>query len=89
MAWLEFMVADDAACPETAPEETRVIVGRLLEQLAPEDRLVITLVDLEHKSVAEVCQLTGWNGPLVKIRAFRARRKLRQIAEKLYGEKNL
>lgn len=89
MAWLEFMVADDAACPETAPEETRVIVGRLLEQLAPEDRLVITLVDLEQKSVAEVCQLTGWNGPLVKIRAFRARRKLRQIAEKLYGEKNL
>lgn len=89
MLWLEFMVADDAGAPDTAPEETREIVGRLLAQLSPEDRLVISLMDLEQKSVAEVCQITGWNGPLVKIRAFRARRKLKSLAEKLFKGKRL
>lgn len=89
MLWLEFMVADDTGAPDTAPEETREIVGRLLAQLSPQDRLVISLMDLEQKSVAEVCQITGWNGPLVKIRVFRARRKLKSFAEKLFKEKRL
>lgn len=89
LRWLEFMVSEEAAVPEAAPEETRELVGRLLGQLSPEDRLVVSLMDLEQKSVAEVTQITGWNGPLVKIRAFRARRKLRACAEKLFNEKSL
>ncbi len=89
LRWLEFMVSEEAAVPEAAPEETRELVGRLLGQLSPEDRLVVSLMDLEQKSVAEVMQITGWNGPLVKIRAFRARRKLRACAEKLFNEKSL
>jgi RNA polymerase sigma factor (sigma-70 family) len=89
LRWLEFMVSEEAAVPEAAPEETRELVGRLLGQLSPEDRLVVSLMDLEQKSVAEVTQITGWNGPLVKIRAFRARRKLRSFAEKLFKEKSL
>jgi RNA polymerase sigma-70 factor (ECF subfamily) len=89
LRWLEFMVSEEAAVPEAAPEETRELVGRLLGQLSPEDRLVVSLMDLEQKSVAEVTQITGWNGPLVKIRAFRARRKLRSFAEKLFKDKSL
>jgi len=89
LRWLEFMVSDEATVPDASPEETREIVGRLLGQLSPEDRLVVSLMDLEQKSVAEVTQITGWNGPLVKIRAFRARRKLRSFAEKLFKEKSL
>jgi RNA polymerase sigma-70 factor (ECF subfamily) len=56
-------------------------VGKLLSQLPPKDRLVITLLDLEEKSVKEISELTGWSPSLVKVRAFRARRKLRKLAK--------
>ncbi len=65
----------------------REIVEKLLAQLVPADRLVLTLLHLEGRSVAEVRQITGWNGPVIKVRAFRARRKLRKHFEKLMAEK--
>ncbi len=65
----------------------REIVEKLLAQLAPEDRLLLTLLHLEGRSVAEVHALTGWNVPLLKVRAFRARRKLRKHFEKLMAER--
>lgn len=80
-AWLEFMLVDEAALPDTAPASARELLEKLLSQLPPDDRLVICLLDLEQKSVREIAQLTGWNIPLVKVRAFRARQKLRKLAE--------
>ena len=79
----------------TGPEEleplqnvaAREIVEKLLAQLAPADRLVLTLLHLEGRSVAEVRQITGWNAPVIKVRAFRARRKLRKCFEKLMAER--
>ena len=65
----------------------REIVEKLLAQLAPADRLLLTLLHLEGRSVAEVRQITGWNVPVIKVRAFRARRKLRKQFEKLMAEK--
>jgi RNA polymerase sigma-70 factor (ECF subfamily) len=67
---------------DVAPDDAlaaRELVGKLLDQLKPEDRLVIQYLDLEQKSVAEISQLTGWNPTLVKVRAFRARRKLQRF----------
>lgn len=61
----------------------RELVHKLLDQLKPEDRLVIQLLDLEQKTIAEIAQLTGWNTSLIKVRAFRARRKLRKALEEL------
>lgn len=55
------------------------LVHKLLEQLKPDDRLVIQLLDLEQKTIAEINQLTGWNASLIKVRAFRARRKLQKL----------
>ena len=66
---------------EAHPSETMAaneLVGKLLDCLGPEDRLVITMLDLEEKSVAEISELTGWGASLVKVRAFRARAKLRK-----------
>ena len=80
-AWLEFMLVDEAARPDTAPASARELLEKLLSQLTPDDRLVISLMDLEEKSVKEIAALTGWNIPLIKVRAFRARRKLRKLAE--------
>jgi RNA polymerase sigma-70 factor (ECF subfamily) len=80
-AWLEFMLADESAPPDSEAASARELLERLLSQLKSEDRLVITLLDLDQRSVKEISQLTGWSIALVKVRAFRARRKLRKVAE--------
>lgn len=53
------------------------LLKRLLEHLSPEDRIIIQLLHIEEKSVAEISAITGWNATLIKVRAFRARRRLR------------
>ncbi|HEX7863238.1 MAG TPA: sigma-70 family RNA polymerase sigma factor [Verrucomicrobiae bacterium] len=62
---------------------TRDLADRLLETLPPRDRLILTLLDLEERTVAEVSKLTGSPEAVVKVRAFRARRKLRKELERL------
>jgi RNA polymerase sigma-70 factor (ECF subfamily) len=82
-AWLDYLVAESSAEPESGASDAREVLEKLLAQLAPPDRLVITLLDLERRPVKEIAQLTGWSMALVKVRAFRARRKLRSLAEAL------
>jgi RNA polymerase sigma-70 factor (ECF subfamily) len=53
-----------------------------LAKLSAKERLVITLLELEDRSVQEVADLTGWSAANVKVRAFRARGVLRQLLEK-------
>ena len=62
---------------------TRDLADRLLETLPPRDRLILTLLDLEERTVAEVSEMTGSPEAVVKVRAFRARRKLRKELERL------
>ena len=57
----------------------RKLVTELIAQLPPEDRLVITLLHLEEKSVEEVHALTGWSRSAIKVRAFRARAKMKKM----------
>lgn len=61
----------------------RELVQKLLDQLKPDDRLVIQMLDLEQKTLIEIAGLTGWSTTLIKVRAFRARRKLQKLFEKL------
>ena len=53
-----------------------------LNQLDAPERLVITLLELEEKSVREVAALTGWSETNVKVRTHRARQRLKQVLEK-------
>jgi RNA polymerase sigma-70 factor, ECF subfamily len=55
------------------------LVTQLIAQLSPEDRLVVTLLHLEEKSVEEIHALTGWNRSAIKVRAFRARAKMKKM----------
>jgi RNA polymerase sigma-70 factor, ECF subfamily len=55
------------------------LVTELISQLSPEDRLVVTLLHLEEKSVEEIHALTGWNRSAIKVRAFRARAKMKKM----------
>ena len=65
---------------------SRELVQKMLARLNPEDRLVITLLHLEQKSVEEVRQVTGWSAALVKVRAFRARAKMKKHLSELMEE---
>ena len=77
--WLESLRRDDASPPIDDVLAAREAVDALLAGLLPKDRLVLTLLDLEERSVAEVSAITGWSRTLVKVRAFRARRRLRAV----------
>jgi RNA polymerase sigma-70 factor (ECF subfamily) len=86
--WLErFAKAPDSAS-ETA-DAARQLIEKVLEQLNPAARLVITLLEIEDRSVKEISKLTGWSVPLVKVRAFRARAEMRKILKKIAHDKYL
>ena len=80
---LDAVMTDDKAVEVGEAMAAHELVHKLLDQLKPDDRLVLQLLDLEQKTIAEISALTGWNTSLVKVRAFRARRKLQKLFEEL------
>ena len=64
----------------------RDLVDRLLAALKPAERLVVDLLYLQQRSVTEIQSLTGWGASLVKVRAFRARQKMRRQLEQFTVE---
>ena len=58
------------------------LVHRLLDKLAPADRIVLTLMYFDKCSIREIGDRMGWTVPVVKTRAYRARKKMLAIAEK-------
>ena len=64
----------------------RELVQKLLSQLKPEDQSVIRMLDLEQKSIAEISAITGWGQSMIKVRAFRARRKLQKLFQELQNK---
>lgn len=74
----ELPVADDGV---SSAREAAEVVHRLLAELKPRDRLVITLSTLEQRSVAEVVELTGWSKSMVKVQLHRARQRLAKLCE--------
>ena len=86
--WLDrFMTQPDSASENAAA--AKQLVQRLLDQLSPPARLVITLLEIEERSVKEISKMTGWSVPLVKVRAFRARAEMRKILAKIAKDKYL
>lgn len=86
--WLERF----ARAPETVSDSAtaaRQLVQRILEQLSPSARLIITLLEIEERPIKEIARLTGWSIPLVKVRAFRARAEMRRLLAKMARDKYL
>jgi len=73
---LEWLQSDDEHS-ELQNNEAREILDFALRKLSPEEQLVITLQEIEGKSVIEISQITGWSRVGVRVRAHRARGKLR------------
>jgi RNA polymerase sigma factor (sigma-70 family) len=65
--------------PDSCRAAARELVEKLLKRLTPDERLVVTLLHLEEKSVRQICHVTGWSSAAVKVRAFRARQKMRRL----------
>ena len=63
------------------------LADRVLGVLSPEDRLALTMIDGDDATIKEVAEMTGWSESKVKVRAFRARRRVREAMEKLIGGK--
>lgn len=75
----------DVAAPQDDPMDpgrAGQVLHALLARLPPADRLVLTLMYLEECSIDEIGVRTGWNRAMVKMRAYRARKKLKKIAER-------
>jgi RNA polymerase sigma factor (sigma-70 family) len=80
---IQVVTADDSAERAGDALEAKELLGKLMDQLKPDDRMVIQLLDLEQKTLVEISELTGWNSTLVKVRAFRARKKLQKLLKEL------
>lgn len=83
---LEKVISKDDATTHTDRLAARELTHKMLATLSPKDRLIITMLDLEERSVEDIRQRTGWNASLIKVRAFRARAKLRKQFGKLMRE---
>jgi RNA polymerase sigma factor (sigma-70 family) len=83
---LDHVLTDEREATPGDALAARELVDRLLGELKPDDQLVIRLLDLEQKTLAEISALTGWNQTLIKVRAFRARRKLQKLFKELQQE---
>ena len=81
-----------ASSEELAPDRrfaSRQLVEHLLDLLKPAERLVIDFLYLQQRSVEEIRQLTGWSASLIKVRAFRARRKMKDQLDKISAREKL
>jgi RNA polymerase sigma-70 factor (ECF subfamily) len=90
--WLENQLSEVAAERHRSSERSFVaadLADRVLENLSPDDRVVLTLIDGEDASVKEVAEMTGWSESKVKVQAFRARRRMRTAVEKLLGKQSV
>jgi RNA polymerase sigma-70 factor (ECF subfamily) len=66
---------------EVSGAEAADLVNHLLDQLAPRDRLVMTLTYLEGRTNAEIADLTGWSKTMVKVQIHRARKRLAGLCQ--------
>ena len=76
---------------DLAPDQSfasRQLVEHLMNALKPAERLVIDLLYLQQQSVEEIRRVTGWSGALVKVRAFRARQKMKQLLSNMTAREN-
>lgn len=64
------------------------LANRLLETMVPDDRLVLMLIDGEGASIKEVAAATGWGESKIKVKAFRARKRMRDALQKLLKVKD-
>jgi len=90
-AWLEDKLLNAASARHQTEEDKLVaadLVNRVLETLPAEDVLILQMIEGEGASIKEASAATGWSESKVKIKAFRARRRMRDAVLKLLNAKD-
>ena len=88
--WLDDQMTDLATERHRSTERSIVaadLAARVLENLTPDDQLVLTMMEGEDASVKDVANATGWSESKVKVQAFRARKRMREAVEKLLSRR--
>lgn len=84
--WLEDVVAErseDALIEKGRAREARELLEWAMARLSAEERMVVDLLYLEGMPGKEAAALLGWSAVNVKVRAYRARKKLNKILQGL------
>lgn len=81
------LAADASELPASQNLAARELVELLLARLDPKDRLIVRMLHLEGRTLEEIRAVTGWNTNLLRVRAFRARAKLKRHLETLLQER--
>jgi RNA polymerase sigma-70 factor (ECF subfamily) len=87
-AVIENLASSTDELPPDQRFASRQLVEHLLTTLTPVERLAIVLLYLQGRSVEEIRKITGWSAALVKVRAFRARQKMKQQLAKISAKEN-
>ncbi len=82
---LEWLRAGDAR-DELAPRHAAELLALAMRELSPADQIVLTLQEIEGLSVKEISRRTGSSGVAVRVRALRARARLRRALERLENQ---
>jgi RNA polymerase sigma-70 factor (ECF subfamily) len=67
---------------QLAARDAAELLKLALRELSPTDQVIITLLEIEERSVRDIAALLGMSSIAVRVRALRARLKLRQAVEK-------
>ncbi len=67
--------------------EARELVDSLLSRLPEEDQVLVALRELEGFSIHEIAELTKMKENTVKVRLFRARRRLLEIHRRFFSRR--
>jgi RNA polymerase sigma-70 factor (ECF subfamily) len=81
-----------ASSKELGPDQhfaSRQLVEHLLTALKPVERLAIDLLYLQGRSVEEIRKITGWSAAVIKVRAYRARQKMKNQLAKISAKEKL
>lgn len=68
-------------------EETLEILEIVMNQLSPEDRVLVEIIYFEGMSLQEAADILEWKLSKVKVRAMRARNKMREIIGAVSGKR--
>lgn len=84
--WLQQVVAEkslQSLVEKGRQQEAKELLHGALEQLAPDDRMVLESIYFEERSGKETAELLGLSLANVKVRTYRARNKLKKVLNRI------
>ena len=81
-SWQDRLDKITEASDREEQEQARELVHTVLDQVSDRARIVLTLQELEGRTIKEIAEITGWSESLVKVQAFRARKEMRAAVER-------